>query len=126
VSVDVATGGDLLERYARAWSDFDGDAWVDLFAEEAEYHPDPFSTPLVGHNALRAYLLQAAADEEQVDFTIERHWVAGDTVLAAWHESHVRQSNRERVRSAGFLTMEVGPGGPIKRLHRWPVTPGAV
>ena len=52
-------GGELLERYGRAWETFDGDAWVALFTEEAEYHEDPFGSPLVGHNALRAYLLEA-------------------------------------------------------------------
>ena len=58
--VDYATGGDLLEAYGRAWEAFDGDAWVALFTEDAEYHEDPFEAPLVGHNALRAYLLESA------------------------------------------------------------------
>ena len=59
--IDYAAAGDLLEAYGAAWATFDGDAWVALFTEDAEYHEDPFGAPLVGHNALRAYLLDAAA-----------------------------------------------------------------
>ena len=72
-----AEGGAWLEAYAAAWGPFDGDAWVALFTDDAEYHEDPYEAPLVGHNALRAYLLEAAASQRDVEFTIERHWVSG-------------------------------------------------
>ncbi len=53
--IDYAGGGELLDAYGRAWMTFDGDAWVALFTEDAEYHEDPFEPALVGHNALRRY-----------------------------------------------------------------------
>ena len=90
--IDYAAAGDLLEAYGRAWETFDGDAWVAIFTDEAEYHEDPFGAPLVGHNALRAYLLDASASQRDVEFTVERHWVSGDTVLAAWHATFTRRS----------------------------------
>ena len=77
--IDYAAGGELLEAYGSAWETFDGDAWVDLFTEDAEYHEDPFGAPLVGHNALRAVLLEAAEAQRDVEFTVERHWVSGTT-----------------------------------------------
>ena len=89
--IDYAAAGEWLEAYGTAWQTFDGDAWVGLFTEDAEYHEDPFGTPLVGHNALRAYLLEAAASEADVEFTVERHWASGDTLLAAWHAGFVRK-----------------------------------
>ena len=99
---------------------FDGDAWVALFADDAEYREDPFEPPLVGHNAIRAYLLEAAEAEDQVEFTIERHWVAGATVLAAWHASFVRRPSGR-----------AGPAGRVpdardrgRRAHR--AVPGMV
>ena len=55
--IDYAAAGDLLDAYGAAWAAFDGDGWVAIFTEDAEYHEDPFGAPLVGHNALRAYLL---------------------------------------------------------------------
>ena len=119
MTLDYAAAGDLLERYGRAWQTFDGDAWVDLFAEHAEYHEDPFEPPLVGHNAIRAYLLEASRSQHQVEFTVERHWVSGSTVLAAWHASFVRRPGAARVRLAGFMTLEIGTDGRVERFREW-------
>ena len=117
--IDYATAGEWLEAYGRAWQTFDGDAWVGLFTEDAEYHEDPFGTPLVGHNALRAYLLEAAASETDVEFTVERHWASGDTVLAAWHAGFVRKPSGQHVRLAGFLTAEMTSDGRASRFREW-------
>lgn len=117
--VDQASAGDLLERYERAWETFDGDGWTDLFTKDAEYHEDPFEPPMVGSNALRAYLLQAAEAQDQVEMTVERHWVVAATILAAWHASYVRRSDRTRVRLAGFMTLEIADDGRISRFREW-------
>ncbi len=117
--IDYAAAGDLLEAYGFAWETFDGDRWVALFSEDAEYHEDPFSVPLVGHNALRAYLLDAARSQRDVDFTVERHWVSGSTVLAAWHATFVRSATGQVVRIAGFLTAEVAGDGRVSRFREW-------
>ena len=117
--MDHAAAGDLLDQYKGAWETFDGDAWTDLFTPDAEYHEDPFEAPMVGSNALRAYLLQAAEAQDQVEMTVERHWVVGETVLAAWHASFVRRSNRTRVRLAGFMTLEIADDGRISRFREW-------
>ena len=117
--MDHASAGDLLERYKRAWETFDGDAWTDLFTEDAEYHRDPFEPPMVGSNALRAYLLQLAETQDQVEMTVERHWVVGATVLAAWHASYIVVPTRARVRLAGFMTLEIANDARISRLREW-------
>jgi ketosteroid isomerase-like protein len=117
--IDYAAGADLLEAYGTAWETFDGDAWVAIFTEDAEYHGDPFSAPLVGHNALRAFLLESAETQRDVDFTVERHWVSGSTVLAAWHASWTRRAEGDRVRGSGFLIADVAGDGRIRRFHEW-------
>ena len=119
MTVDYATAGRLLEAYGRAWATFDGDAWVDLFTDDARYHVDPFSPPIEGHLALRAHLGETAGTQEDMEFTVERHWVSGTTVLAAWHASYRRRGTPDRMRIAGFMTMEVAPDGRIDRLHEW-------
>ena len=119
MDLDHAAAEDLLDRYGRAWETFDGDAWTDLFTEDVEYHEDPFETPMVGHNAVRAYLLEAADRQDDVEFTVERQWVAGSTVLAPWHASYIRRPDGARVRLAGFLTMEIADGGRIARFREW-------
>ena len=124
--IDYAAAGEWLEAYGRAWAAFDGDAWVALFTDDAEYHDNPFGTPLVGHNALRAYLLDASASQRDVEFTVERHWVSGTTILAAWHVTFVRRASGQVVRMAGFLTAEVASDGRVSRFREWTVyAPGA-
>jgi SnoaL-like polyketide cyclase. len=117
--IDYATAGDLLVAYGRAWETFDGDAWVAIFTDDAEYHENPFGAPLVGHNALRAYLLDASASQRDVEFTVERHWVSGGTVLAAWHATLTRRASGRLVRMAGFMTAEVAPDDRISRFREW-------
>ena len=114
-----AAAGDLLERYARAWIDRDGDAFGDLQAPDVEVHEDPFSPPLVGSNAIRRRLVDALETEEQVEFVFERHWVVPPTILAAWHASFVHRQTRARVRSAGFATFEIADDGRISRARYW-------
>ena len=64
----------------------------------------------------------AAEAERYFDLAIERHWVSGDTVLAAWHASWNRRTDEAKVRQAGFLSAEVGEDGRIARLRHWTVT----
>jgi ketosteroid isomerase-like protein len=126
--IDYAAAGDLLDAYANAWRTFDGDTWVALFSEDAEYHVDPFGPPLVGHNALRAFLLDAAANQRDVQVTIERHWVSGSTVLAAWHATWAGRADRRLTRVAGVITAEIAPDARISRFREWRVVapgPGA-
>jgi len=117
--IDYAAAGDLLAAYGHAWETFDGDDWVAIFTDDAEYHEDPFDAPLVGHNALRAYLLDASVSQRDVEFTVERHWVSGPTVLAAWHAMFTRRASGNLVRMAGFMTAEVAADGRIVRFREW-------
>jgi hypothetical protein len=117
-----AQGHDLLAALVRARRGYDGDAFTDLFTEDAQLVLDPFAHPLAGHNDLRAYLLEAAGAERDYDLAIERHWVAGDAVLAAWHASWNRTADEAKVRQAGFLSAEVGGDGRVVRLKLWTVT----
>ena len=118
MSFDYPAAGVLLDRYGAAWQSFDGDAWVDLVTPDVEYRDDPFGEPMVGHNAIRAYLLEAATRQEAVAFTVERHWYVDPTVLVAWHASYVQRPDRARVRLAGFMTLEMHEGR-IARLREW-------
>ncbi len=117
--IDHAFGGRLLDDYCRAFEAFDGDAFTGLFTDDVEYRPDAFSTPLVGRNAVRAYLLEASRDRDQLEITIERHWVVAPTVLAAFHASYVRTSDRARIHASGFLVAEVAGDGRVERLREW-------
>lgn len=122
MTITYAQGHDLLTALVAARRGYDGDAYTALFTDEAEVVLDPFAPPLAGHNALRAYLNDAAEAEWSYDLAVERHWVSGDAVLAAWHASWNRRSDQAKVRQAGFLSAEIGEDGRIVRLKHWTVT----
>jgi ketosteroid isomerase-like protein len=122
VTLSYAQGHDLLDTLRSARMRYDGDAWVECFDDDAELRLDPFEPPLAGHNALRAYLLAAFDSELDYDLAVERHWVSGSTILAAWHASWNRRPDDAKVRQAGFLSAEVGEDGRITRLKQWTVT----
>jgi hypothetical protein len=122
MTITYAAGHDLLGAFVAARIHCDGEQFTALFTDDAEVSTDPFATPLAGHNELRAYLLVAAEAERAYDLAIERHWVSGDTLLAAWHASWNRRSDDAKVRQAGFLSAEVGGDGRIERLRLWSVT----
>ncbi len=122
MTISYAEAYDLLEAFRRARMGHDGDAWVACFDDAGELVLDPFEPPLAGHNELRAYLLSAYDTELDYDLAVERHWVSGSTVLAAWHASWNRRADDAKVRQAGFLSAEVGEDGRITRLRQWTVT----
>jgi ketosteroid isomerase-like protein len=116
--IDYAEAGELLADFARAYETFDGDLVVSLFSADAEYHEDPFSPPIVGHNAIRAYWLASAETQDQVEFTIERHLVSGDTIVAIWHLSYLLREDGGRRRASGALVLDTR-NGVIERLREW-------
>jgi hypothetical protein len=119
MTMDHASAEDLLERLAAARMAFDGDGWTDAFTEDAVLQRDPADPPLVGHNALRADLLEASRSEEQVAFTWERHWVVSPTILAPWRMSYVHRESRARVSLTGFATLELAADDRIARSRWW-------
>lgn len=119
MTIDYAAAGRLLEAVAEARIAFDGDAWTNLFTEDAVLQGDPDASSLIGHNALRAALLAAAEAQEQVELTWERHWVVAPTILAPWRMSYVDRHSRVRVSFAGFATLEIGQDGRIARSRWW-------
>ena len=122
MTLTYAQAHDLLESFVNARTAHDGDAFVALFADDAEVSLDPFEAPLAGHNDLRAYLNAAAEAERWFNLEIERHWAAGDAALAAWHASWTRRSDEAKVRQSGFLVAETDGDRRIVRLRQWTVT----
>ncbi len=115
-------GQDILERYKRAREARDVDAAMELYAADAEHRDDPFREPHQGSNAIRAMWNDIATNEVNVEFDAERIWVAGRTVLAAWHAAYTDATNGDRVRLRGFATLELDGAGLVERLREWPVS----
>jgi tryptophan 2,3-dioxygenase len=112
---------DLLAAFKHGWETRQPDLIVDLFSADADYREDPFAEPLVGSNAIRARWNDICAEQEHVDFDVERSWVSGPTVLASWHAAHTRRGTAQRVRARGFMTLELDDSGAIWRFRQWPI-----
>ena len=114
-------GQDLLARVKRARERRDVDAAVALFRPDAEYRHDPFEPALSGELAIRSWWTTLAETETHVEFDAERVWVTGSTVLASWHGAATRQQDAARVRSRGFMTLELDEAGLVARMREWTV-----
>jgi limonene-1,2-epoxide hydrolase len=121
-SLTPGDGQDLLARLKTAAEQRDVDLAMSLFREDAEYRPDPFAEPSVGANAIRAALNTDAAERANVEFDAERIWVSGGAVLASWHGAHTQRADGGRMRSRGFVTLELDDDRLISRWRGWTLT----
>jgi hypothetical protein len=122
--VEYQWAGDFLDAWVAARTRGDISPFVDRFADDATLQASSFEAPLEGTNAIRAYFLRRVDAEADLDLVIERHWVSGATILAAWHASYQRRPDGGRARDAGFLTAEIR-SRRCSRLRLWTETPGA-
>ena len=118
MTIGYAEAADLMASFASAREKFDGDLLISLLSADAEYHVNPFGPPIVGHNPIRARWLALAATQDQVEFTIERHLVSGDTIVAIWHLSYVLREDGGRRRASGVMVLDTSHG-LIGRLREW-------
>ena len=118
-SLTPGDGQDLLARLKTATERRDVDLAVALFREDAEYRPDPFEEPRVGANAIREALNADAEARANVEWDAERIWISGGTVLASWHGAHTQRADGERIRTRGFLSLELDDERLISRLRGW-------
>ena len=113
---------DLAARLKRAWEKRDVDAALDCFADDAELRPDPFGPPLVDQLAIRTWLTAIAAAIIHAEADSERIWLAGDTVLVAFHGAWTERLSATRSRVRGMLSLELDGDRRIRRARAWALT----
>ena len=111
---------DLLDAFKRGWEEGRPGLIVDLFSEDADYRPAPFTESLIGVNAIRAHWNEIVKQQVHVDYEPEHIWVSGSAVLASWHAAYTRRRTAERVRAAGFMTFELDSDRRVERFRQWP------
>jgi hypothetical protein len=112
---------DLLATLKRGWEERDPETIVGLFNEDAEFRADPFAEPLNGSLEIRRHWNALCAAQAHVEFEPERVWISGMAVLASWHGAHTRRSTAERVRSRGFIALELDDALTVTRWRGWPI-----
>ena len=124
MTLTYAQGHDLLEALVRARKAYDGDRWVDLFADHAEVVLDPFASA-AGRAQRPAGILERRGGDRALLRSRDRAALGrgghGPRRLARQLEPP-SADEATKVRQAGFLAAEVGGDGRIARLRHWAVT----
>ena len=116
MTLDHAAAADLSERYGQAWETFDGDAWTDLFTTTSSIGGSVRAGDR-GAQCRSGVPARGSERQQDVEFTVERHWVFAPTVLAAWHASYVQRSDRPA--SVGGLLDDGDRGRRADRPVPW-------
>jgi ketosteroid isomerase-like protein len=110
---------DLVERIRRAWEKRDVDALLDCFADDAELRPEPFAPTIVGATDIRAWCNEVAASTVHTEADAERIWLAGETVLVAFHGAWTMRASADRTRIRGVLALELDGDRRVRRARAW-------
>lgn len=110
----------LLDAWKRGLERRSPDDLLELCDRDIDFRPDPFAEPLIGLNAVHAHWNGLAASQANVEWDAERIWVSGNTVLTSWHGAYTRRETAERVRTRGFMTLELTDDGHVQRVRQWP------
>jgi hypothetical protein len=111
-----------LHRYFQAWKSNDPDDVRPLFAHDAVYYVDPFRKPTRGRDKIvDTWVSDPWSQSDQV-FDYEILSVAGDTGLARWSGSVVRNTPpAARIELNGILQIEFDGGGRCRVHREWTV-----
>jgi SnoaL-like domain len=107
--------GEWLDAYGRAWEEFDADAGVALFTEDATYQETPFDEPKRGHDAIRALWQESVDTQEDVTFG---HEVLSENV-ARWWCSFTRTPGGKRVELDGIFLCDFADDGRCRAFREW-------
>jgi len=108
----------LMETYRRAWETRDAALVMELFTEDATYQENPFSAPMVGHEAIARYWQEAIANQRDIRF----HWHSisrTDKLYAVeWAAEFTRADSGKRIELRGVMLLELR-GNRIFRFREY-------
>jgi len=97
-----------LSKYGNAWESGDFESVTSLFSEDAVYHEDPFDEPMKGHNEIRQYWKDGAADsQENVSFQHVLWTIIDYQCFAHWRATFTRINSQERVKLDGVFRLKL-------------------
>ncbi len=118
--MDRATLDNWLTAYGRAWETRDPEAVAQLFTPDALYRERPFTEPLRGRAALRAYWTRVVArSQEQIRFGFEIAALDGNLGIARWWASFVRVSSKQGVQLDGIFFLIFSDENLCCELREW-------
>ncbi len=104
----------IVERFAKVWSERSADAAADLFAPDATY-AEPPRFAFTGRAELHRFFADFFARHTAVSFAVTRSIVDPDALSVAlvWTFAHTRISDGHRVAYQGMSIIDLTPDGLI-------------
>jgi hypothetical protein len=93
----LETFSSWLEAYGRASIQNDPQAWVELFAHNAEYYETPFDNPMVGRDAIRKYWEIGAQSFKEKEASYEVLSTKDNLGIARWRSKFTDASSGKRL-----------------------------
>jgi hypothetical protein len=106
----------FVERYGRAWQDWDLAGFVDLFSADVVYVAHPIDETVVGLPALAAYVEKEARVQGEVRVRMGSAVIDGDRVSA---EFWVVSSGAPAATIVGCLLARLDPDGRCSRFREY-------
>jgi ketosteroid isomerase-like protein len=116
ISADLAR--ELVDQLAKGWSKGRVDTMLGVFAEEASFVETPFSTPLVGHEAIRGWVADIPYNQSEAKFTTGEVFLVGPWFSTEFKLVFRRRKTGEWVEARGALFADTD-GGKITELRMY-------
>lgn len=115
-------GRTLLDTFGKGWTKAHVDTIVSVFAPDAVFLDSPFSQPVRGLDAIRAYWLDTPYNQSEITFTSGEIFAIGPWFSAEFKCVYRRRRTGEWVDTRGALFCETN-GDRITEMrmyhHRW-------
>lgn len=122
VTSTALLGRNLIDTFGQGWSRGNIDTLLSVFSAEAVFVETPFSTPLVGTEAIRGYWKEIPYYQSEINFTSGEIYVAGPWFSTEFKCTFRRRRTGEWVDARGAIFCELA-GDKIGEMrmywHRW-------
>jgi ketosteroid isomerase-like protein len=117
-----ALGRELIDRFGTGWTRGDMDLMMSVYATDAVFIETPFSSPMQGSAAIRAYWSEVPYNQSEITFSSGEIYAAGPWFSTEFKCVFRRRRTGEWVEARGAIFCETA-GEQITEMrmywHRW-------
>jgi ketosteroid isomerase-like protein len=117
-----ALGRELIDRFGTGWTRGDMDLMMSVYATDAVFIETPFSSPMQGSAAIRAYWREVPYNQSEITFSSGEIYAAGPWFSTEFKCVFRRRRTGEWVEARGAIFCETA-GEQITEMrmywHRW-------
>jgi ketosteroid isomerase-like protein len=117
-----ALGRELIDRFGTGWTRGDMDLMMSVYAADAVFIETPFSSPMQGSAAIRAYWSEVPYNQSEITFSSGEIYAAGPWFSTEFKCVFRRRRTGEWVEARGAIFCETA-GEQITEMrmywHRW-------